>query len=742
MGVPIVYHEKSRQFHLFNNEISYIFGIMPNHQPGQLYYGKKIHDREDFTHLLELGFRDMSPCVFEGNAKFSLEQVKQELSVFGSGDLRHCGLHILQEDGSHTACFEYMNHEIFSGKPLLEGLPATYVETDGEAQTLRVFLIDHWLGCQVELQYTLYSDLPVLTRSIKLSNSGEQKIRLDSAMSLNLDLSDKEYEMIELTGAWGRERHIQTHALHQGIQSIYSLRGHSSHHYNPFIGLKRKGTTEFFGEVIGLSLVYSGNFLAQVEVDTYDVTRVMMGIHPHGFSWSLLPGESFQTPEVVMVYTDKGLNQMSQAFHELYRTRLVRGTWRDRTRPILINNWEATYMKFNEEKILGIARSAAELGIELFVLDDGWFGERNTDTTSLGDWYPNKDKLPDGISGLARKIMDLGLKFGLWFEPEMISKESELYRNHSDWTLSVPYRSMSPGRNQYVLDLTKAEVIDFLDEAMSKILAGSDISYVKWDMNRSMSEVFSAGRESDFQGKVYHQYILGLYELFERLTRKFPEVLFESCASGGGRFDPGMLYFCPQGWISDDTDAMERLKIQYGTSMVYPISSMGSHVSAVPNHQTNRSTSLVTRGDVAYFGTFGYELDLNLLSDADKATIREQIDFMKENRELLHQGIFYRLVSPFEGNATAWMILGENKNRAIVGYYRTLTEVNVGYKRLKLAGLDADKKYRIAHADERYYYGDELMEIGILLNDSTSGDYLSKVPKGDFLSRLFILEAE
>ncbi|MCM3699524.1 alpha-galactosidase [Paenibacillus macerans] len=740
--MPIVYHEKSRQFHLYNDEISYIFGIMPNHQPGHLYYGKKIRDREDFSHLLELGFRDMSPCVFEGNYKFSLEQVKQELSVYGSGDLRHCGLNMVQEDDSRTTCFEYVKHEIVPGKPALEGLPATYVESDGEAQTLRVFLLDQWLGCEVELQYTLYNSLPVLARSIKISNLGTQKIRLESAMSLNLDLPDKDYEMIVLTGAWGRERHVQTHALHRGVQSIYSLRGHSSHHYNPFIGLKRQVTTEFSGEALGFSLVYSGNFLAQVEVDSYDVTRVMLGIHPHGFNWSMLPGESFQTPEVVMVYADQGLNHISQTFHELYRTRLARGFWRDRARPILINNWEATYMDFNEEKILGIARSAAELGMELFVLDDGWFGQRNTDTTSLGDWFPNKEKLPDGITGLARKITELGLKFGLWFEPEMISKESELYRDHRDWVMSVPYRSMSPGRNQYVLDLTKDEVIDYLDAALSQILSESAISYVKWDMNRSMSEVFSAGRSSDFQGQVYHRYILGLYKLLERLTGKFPEVLSESCASGGGRFDPGMLYFCPQGWISDDTDAIERLKIQYGTSMVYPVSSMGAHVSAVPNHQTHRSTPLATRGDVAYFGTFGYELDLNLLSDEEKAMVREQVEFMKKNREFIHQGIFYRLASPFAGNVTTWMVISKDRNRAIVGYYRTLTEVNVGYKRLKLAGLDGDKKYRIAGVNERDYYGDELMEIGILLNDSTSGDYLSKVPRGDFLSRLFILEAQ
>lgn len=740
--MPVIYHERTKQFHLYNDEISYIFCVMLNQQLGHLYYGKRIQDQEDFSHLLEWGFRDMSPCVFEGNPKFSLEQVKQEVSVYGAGDLRNCGLHVVQQDGSSTTHFEYLSHQITPGKPSLEGLPATYVEEDNEADSVRICLIDKTLSCQIELQYTLFNQLPVLTRSMKIIHSGTEKIRLEAAMSFSLELPDKEYEMLTLTGAWGRERHIQNVPLHQGIQSIYSLRGHSSHNYNPFIGLKRKETTEFLGEAIGFSLVYSGNFLAQAEVDTYDVTRIMMGIHPHGFSWALEPGDSFQTPESVLVYSDKGLNRMSQVFHELYQTRLVRGFWRDRERPILINNWEATYMNFDEDKILGLARTATELGIELFVLDDGWFGERNTDTTSLGDWFPNKAKLPNGISGLASKITAMGLKFGLWFEPEMISKASQLYEKHPDWLLSVPYRPVSPGRNQYVLDLTKVGVINYLDETLSKLLAGSDISYVKWDMNRSMSEVFSQGRESDFQGRVYHQYILGLYELYERLTTRFPEVLFESCASGGGRFDPGMLYYSPQGWISDNTDAVERLKIQYGTSMVYPLSSMGSHVSAVPNHQTSRSVSLNTRGSVAYFGTFGYELDISLLSDEEKATVQEQITFMKKYRGLMARGTFYRLASPFQGNETAWMVRSRDRSQAIVGYYRILTKVNDGYRRLKLAGLDPQKKYRIAHMGEHSYFGDELMEIGIVLNDHTSGDYHSKVPRGDFLSRIFILEAD
>lgn len=739
--MPILFHERTGTFHLFNDEVSYIMFLMPNKQLGQLYFGKKLTDREDFSHLFELGFRDMSPCVFEGNYMFSMEQVKQEYPAYGSGDLRQCAFELDQKNGSRVTDFQYHAHRIIHGKPKLPGLPATYVENNDEAETLIVTLIDRHIRCRIELCYTIYENDPVIARSTRLINDGAETVVLDAAMSLNLDLPDDQYEMLDLIGAWGRERHEQLHPLHQGIQSIYSLRGHSSHNYNPFFALKRTQTDESAGEVLGFSLVYSGNFLGQAEVDSFHVTRVQLGIHPNGFRWLLKPSESFQTPEAVIVYSDRGLNKMSRTFHKLYRTRLARGCWRDRPRPILINNWEATYMKFDEPKLLAIAGAAEKLGIELFVLDDGWFGERDDDSSSLGDWFVNKKKLPDGIDGLARKINALGMKFGLWFEPEMISKKSRLYRAHPDWIMAAPDRPMSPGRNQYVLDMTKPEVVDYLYTAIGRILETAPISYVKWDMNRSMSEVFSQGRAADFQGEVYHRYILGVYELYERLTSRFPEILFESCASGGGRFDPGMLYYAPQAWTSDDTDAFERLKIQYGTSLVYPLSAMGCHVSAVPNHQTSRTMPLSARGAVALFGAFGYELDLSTLSIEEQQEIKRQIAFVKKYRRLIMEGDFYRLLSPFRGNETGWMVVSADRKTAIVGYYRELTQVNAGYPRLKLQGLAADQQYMINERRQDSHYGDELMQVGLLLNDATSGDYRSKVPRGDFLARLFILEA-
>ena len=384
-----------------------------------------------------------------------------------------------------------------------------------------------------------------------------------------------------------------------------------------------------------------------------------MGIHPECFDWKLDPGEDFQTPEAVMVYTDRGMNDMSQTFHRLYQKRLARGYWRDRVRPILINNWEATYMDFNEEKLLRIAEKAKESGIELFVLDDGWFGARRNDTAGLGDWKANTDLLPGGITGLARKIEEMGMKFGLWFEPEMVNKNSDLYRAHPDWILAVPERHQSQGRYQHVLDFSRKEVVDYIYDSMAEILGNAEVSYVKWDMNRSITECWSAALPADRQGETFHRYILGVYDLYERLTSAFPKVLFESCASGGARFDPGLLYYAPQGWASDDSDAVERLKIQYGTSYCYPISSIGAHVSASPNHQVMRSTPLSTRANVACFGTFGYELDLNRLTPEEQEEVKHQIEFMKKYRGLLQFGTFYRLKSPFEGNITAWMVVSQ-----------------------------------------------------------------------------------
>ncbi|WP_195488001.1 alpha-galactosidase [Coprococcus comes] len=739
--MPIIYNEKTREFHLYNQEISYIIKILDNDQPGQLYYGKRLTYREDFSHLFEYAMRDMSPYAFEGNSTFSLENIKQEYPTFGCGDMRFPAYEIERENGSHVVEFVYKEHKIYNGKPKLEGLPATYVESDDEAQTLELVLEDTSINTRIVLLYTIYEAFPVIARSVRFECDSDEKITLLSAMSACVDLPDKDYEMIDLAGVWARERHVRRHKLDYGIQSIYSMRGCSSYQFNPFLALARENADEFQGQVYGFSLVYSGNFLAQTEVDNYDTARVLMGIHPNGFKWTLEKGESFQTPEMVMVYSEAGLNGMSQTFHKLYRTRLARGTWRDKVRPILINSWEAFYFDFDAPKLLGLADVAADLGMELFVLDDGWFGKRDDSTSSLGDWYPNEEKLKGTLKELAEKINAKGLKFGLWIEPEMTNKDSDLYRAHPDWILAEQGKRICHSRTQYVLDFSKKEVREYIGDMLENLLAEVPVSYIKWDMNRTFSEVFSNGNDREYQGKVCHKYILGVYELYERLTSRFPHVLFESCASGGARFDPGMLYYAPQGWTSDDTDAIERLKIQYGTSMVYPVSCMGSHVSASPNHQTNRVTPLETRADVAYFGTFGYELDLLKLGEEDKAEIRRQIAFMKEKRDLIQKGTFYRLKSPFEGNETAWMIVSEDQKKALVGYYRVMQPVNVGFKRLKLKGLKEDTCYKVSgYAYD--CYGDELMQVGMILSDSASGVWKKGVnDKGDFQAEVFEIVA-
>lgn len=736
--MPIIFHPETDTFHLYNNSLSYIIKILPNQQIGNLYFGKKIHDRKNFDHLFELASRGVRVCVDDTHNNFSLEHIKQEFPSPYKGDMRLGSIDLAQSSGSHVVEFYYESHEIFSGKRPLEDLPATYIEKDEEATSLWITLKDPLLNITALLQYTLYEHRAVLTRSVRLCNEGKETVVIEALSSLNLDLPDADYDMITLTGAWARERSVKIHHLHEGIQSIYSLRGHSSANFNPFFALKRKETTENQGEAIGFSFVYSGNFLAQVDVDSFNTARINLQIHPATFSWPLYPGESFQAPEAILVYSNQGMNSISQTFHDLFRQRLVRGPYRDQPRPILINNWEGTYMNFNETTLIEMAKEAKDLGIELFVLDDGWFEGRNTDTTSLGDWRPDPVKLPHGLSALAKKINDLGLNFGLWIEPEMISKHSLLYKNHPDWVLGVPDRSLSVGRHQYVLDFSNPKVVDHIARQLENILDHTTISYIKWDMNRSMSEVYSSCHSSKEQGMVYHKYILGVYRLYERLIRKYPHILFESCASGGGRFDPGMLYYAPQTWTSDNTDAIERLKIQYGTSLVYPLSSMGSHVSAAPNHQLMRNTSLSTRANVAYFGTFGYELDPRILLQDEKAEIRKQVEFMKKNRSLLQFGTFYRLLSPFENKEAAWMVVSKDRSKAIVGYYRPLQEVNERFRRLLLQGLDPDLLYTI---EGRSYeaYGDELMHVGLITTDLSCQE---QTDEGDYVSKLFILHAK
>ena len=744
--MSILFSERTQTFHLYNEEMSYIMAVLPNGHLGQLYFGKRIHHKEDFSYLQERVHRSMTSYVYDDDDTFSLEHTRQEYGVYGTTDFRHPAVSILQKNGSAISDFVYRGHEILQGKPKLSGLPATYTEDPGEAETLAVKLQDPLTGIVLTLLYTIFAEGGILARSAEFQNEGKEAVYLTRAMSLCLDLPDCEYEWLQFSGAWARERHLKVRRLEQGIQAVDSIRGNSSHEQNPFIVLKCPTADETQGEAIGFSLVYSGNFLAQAQVDTQDTTRVLLGIHPFGFRWKLEPGESFQTPEAVMVYSHRGLGHMSRTFHRLYRTRLARGYWRDRERPILNNNWEATYFDFTEDRLVKIAEKAKECGVELFVLDDGWFGGRRNDHAGLGDWTANKDLLPGGIAGLADRIEALGMKFGLWFEPEMVNPDSDLYRAHPDWILRTPGRHASLGRHQHVLDFSRREVVDAIYEMMAKFLAGAKISYIKWDMNRSITECYSEGLPADRQGEVFHRYILGVYELYDRLTSAFPEVLFESCASGGGRFDPGLLYYAPQAWASDDSDAVERLKIQYGTSFCYPVSSIGSHVSVTPNHQVYRNTPLYTRANVAYFGTFGYELDLNKLTEEEIAQVKEQIRFMKRYRGLIQFGDFYRLSSPFEKNVTAWMVVSGDKREAVVGWYKVLNGANMPLSRLRLSGLEESLSYKLCEYGREssgVYYGDELMNAGIVTTDTRIVDgALDKKHSCDFDSRIFVLKAE
>ena len=745
--MPIAFHEQSRTFHLHNGRISTIFKILPTGHLAQLYTGRALRDRPDFDRLFEPCQRAMAVYCLDDDDALSLEHIRQEYPTYGTGDMHLPALDACTPDGSRLLELRYRSHAILPGKPALDGLPATYAENDGEAETLAVTLADGRAGVAVTLYYTIFAALPALARHAEITYEGEGTLRLDRAMSLSLDLPDCDYEMLELTGAWGRERHAVTRPLAPGVQGVYSLRGCSSHQFNPFLALLRPGCTEMQGEALGFSLVYSGNFAAQADVDPYRVTRVTMGIHPQNFHWTLATGETFTTPEAVLVYSDRGLNGMSQAFHTLYRTRLARGVWRDRPRPILVNNWEATYFHFDEDKLLALGARAKALGIELLVLDDGWFQNRDGDRTGLGDWVVNRAKLPGGLRRLGEKLNAIGLQFGLWIEPEMVSPGTELWQQHPDWVLHQPGRQPHPCRHQFVLDYSNPAVVDYMFGKLSALLQDAPIAYIKWDMNRSISDAFSCAADADGQGAVLHRYILGVYRLYERLTSRFPQVLFESCASGGARFDPGMLYYAPQAWTSDNTDAAERLKIQYGTSYVYPVSSMGAHVAAVPNHQLQRTTPLSTRANTAMFGAFGYELDLTRLNERACALVAAQVAFVKQYRPLLQFGTFWRLQSPFAGDGGAWMTVSDDRRRALLGDYRLLRRSNEPFRRVRLAGLIPDALYRVTLLGSEYQpngrcieaCGDELMQAGLVTTPGALGEDTRN--ESDFASHLYVIEA-
>ena len=745
--MPISVHAETGAFHLYNDEMSYIFTVREGY-PFHLYFGARVPDEQEFDYLLGEAWMPSSVGLSAACPHMSFEHLRCELPFSGAGDMRLPALEAVLATGSRVLNLTYREHTVLPGKPTLSGLPATYVERDNEADTLVLSLADDAAGIAVSLLYTVFAGRAAIARSMQVRNTGSTPLILERAMSGCFGLERGDLELIELAGSWARERSVVRAPLHPGIQGVYSLRGHSSHQFNPFIALAEPGCTEQAGEVYGFSLVYSGNHAMTVDVDTYHSTRVLAGINPEGFSWPLAPGETFQTPEVVAVYSAHGLGDMSRTFHGLYRERLARGAWRDRPRPILINNWEATYFDFNEEKLVEVARAAGDLGIELFVLDDGWFTNRDDDHGGLGDWEVNTAKLPSGLAGFARRINELGMEFGLWIEPEMVNPETRVWREHPEWVLHAPGQPLRPCRHQYVLDLSNPDVVEYLYDRLERVISSANIAYIKWDMNRSLADVYSQTTKPEDQGRVWHAFILGVYELYRRLTARFPHILFESCAGGGGRFDPGMLAYAPQAWTSDDTDAVERLKIQWGTSLVYPVSSMGSHVSAVPNHQVFRITPLKMRADVAYFGTFGYELDATKLTEEERAAVRAQVAFMKQHRALIQYGEQYRLKSPFagRGNECAWMVVDEESREALVAYYRVLQEANVGRRSVRLAGLDPSAWYEVcelrADASSSRLYGRpasgaELMRIGLDLTDESAGQIVSG--QGDFLSRLFKL---
>ncbi|MEC4741516.1 alpha-galactosidase [Limosilactobacillus sp. c10Ua_36] len=731
-------NEEHKLFHLQTAKTSYIFKILENGNAGQLYYGPQIPVKKDYPNLASREEHDCTNTLTVDQSDFQLELIKQEYAGLGKGDYRYPAYQITYPNGSRTSEFEYTGYEVADGKERLKNMPSAFDDQGDDSQTLTVTFKDELANLVLQLHYTVFEKEDVIVRSATFINRGQEAVTLDRALSLQLDLPDHDYDMLQFSGSWARERHLIRTPLRSGIQSIGSLRVASSHQQNPFFALARPHTDNHQGAAFGFNFIYSGNFIDSVEVDQFDTTRVLVGINPDDFGWKLANGESFQTPEAVMTYTSDGLNQMSQQLGAFYQDHLINQHFAHQDRPILINNWEATFMDFNEAKLMKIVEQADKLGIEMFVLDDGWFGHRDDDKSSLGDWFVDQKKFSNGISGFADRVHDKGMKFGLWFEPEMISVDSKLYEKHPDWMIATPGRQGTPARNQYVLDMTRQEVVDYLFEHMSAIIKQTKLDYIKWDMNRNITEMYGAKLPADQQLEFPHRYILGVYQLYARLTEAFPKVLFESCASGGGRFDLGMMYYAPQAWCSDDTDAIERIKIQDGTSYGYTQNMWGAHVSAVPNDQVGRLTSLDTRAAVAYFGDFGYELDITKMAADELATIKKQVAFYKQYRHLFQFGKFYRLDNPDTNNDNVygWQVVNEDRSEAILARFQILNGANPAYIRVYFAGLDPEATYTVNDGQERIS-GAELMNAGYFVPRIMDRTKPEKDPS-DFSSRLFI----
>ncbi len=731
----IGYHEKNRVFKIDTEHTSYCIGIVDEENfLGHIYYGRKLAE-DDLVYLMRTDEAPYVPSRNNRERTSFLDTFPMEYTGHGLGDYREGTLTVKTLKGHTAVSLSYVSHRIYNGKEALAGLPATFAQEDA-CKTLEITCEDPVLHLQVVLSYSIFADSDAIARSVRIVNQSAEAVYLTKVLSACIDMDNEDYEMITLHGSWGRERIIQTRPVMRGKQGVSSVRGESSHQEHPFMAWKSRTTTEETGEIYAMHFVYSGNFMAQIEMSQFGSMRALMGIHPQDFSWKLEPGDSFQAPEVICVYSAEGIGGMTRTFHDLYRTHLIRGEYRNKKRPILINNWEATYFDFDTDKLLAIAKEASALGIEMLVMDDGWFGCRNDDNTSLGDWQVNEDKLKGGLKYLVDEVNKLGMKFGIWLEPEMISPDSNLYREHPDWAFAVPGRTGSLARNQYVLDLTRQEVRDYVYEMIAAVLRSSNIEYVKWDMNRQLSDMGSCGLPADRQGELYHRQVLAVYELQDRMTKEFPYLLLENCSGGGARFDPGMLYYSPQIWCSDDTDAVERLSIQAGTAMIYPLSTMGAHVSDCPNHALGRTTPFETRGYVALAGTFGYELDVTKIAKEEQGKIPDQVAMYHKYNDLVREGDYYRIAHYAENHYyDCFEVVAKDKSEALVTYIQVLNRPNFHSRRIRIPGLDKTACYVIENAQDwpeiaqTEYHGDTLHYAGINI----------PVLNGDFQGRLIHL---
>lgn len=735
----IKYHPERKVFELATLHTSYQIQISELGHLIHLYYGATVNDLMDYLfEPFDAGFSP-NPYAQKLSRGGSLDLYPMEYSGINCGDFRVSSLDTVTGDGVWGADLRYLRHEIKPGKYGIKGMPSSRgndENTDSrDVQTLRITLADAVSGLEVELLYAVFEDKDVITRAARITNTSNFPIHLHKAASCCLDLPEGDWDLIHFHGRHTMERQTQRNPVLTGIHRVSSKRGASSHQQNPFVILCDRNTTEDAGDCYGMMLVYSGNHCTDVEKDQSGCVRCVMGISSEQFLWELMPGQSFDTPEVLMTYSKDGIGRLSRQYHRFIRENICKSKYMHQRRPVLINNWEATYFDFDADKILKIASQAAELGVEMIVLDDGWFGSRFDDNSGLGDWYVNETKLPGGLTPLIDRINEMGMKFGIWVEPEMVNEDSDLFRAHPGWAFTIPGREPSMSRNQLVLDLSRKDVVDWLYKTLSELLTRYNIEYVKWDMNRHLTDVYSRKLPAERQGEVFHRYVLGLYDLLERLTNTFPDVLFEGCSGGGGRFDAAMLHYSPQIWCSDDTDAIERLYIQEGTSYGYPASAVGAHVSAVPNHQTSRSTPFGTRGVAAMYGGFGYELDLSRLSAAEKEEVRGQIRRYHEYYDLIHNGDYYRLTTDSKNrDYTAWQFVSPDFKGTLVSAVMTSPRVCLGPVRIRLKGLDPKASYEIVrmetfgcktealHSEKKVFSGEALLEGGIVL-PIMHGDY-------------------